>query len=61
MGFIRKTDPVKVEHELMEIVPKADWTLYSHLLIDHGRKICQARNPLCSECFLAKECPQVGV
>jgi endonuclease III len=61
LGFTRETDPVKVEHELMEIVPRQDWTLYSHLLIDHGRAICQARKAKCEACFLLPHCPRVGV
>jgi endonuclease-3 len=59
MGFTRQKDPVKVEMKMMEIVPKTDWTLYAHLLIDHGRKICTARKPLCEACLLKGLCPQV--
>ena len=57
----RETDPVKVEQDLMPLFPREDWTLLSHLLIDHGRKICNARKPLCASCFLADICPSVQV
>lgn len=60
-GMTRSTDPVKVEHEMMEIVPKKDWVLYAHLLIDHGRAICMARSPDCGHCPVASECPKTGV
>jgi len=61
MGFTKATDPVKVEHEMMEIVEKDDWTLSNHLLIDHGRSLCSARKPLCDECPISALCPKVGV
>lgn len=61
MGFTRETDPVKVEHEMMKYVPREDWLLYSHLLIDHGRAICTARRAFCEECPIARWCPKVGV
>src|SRR5262249_16947355 len=47
LGFAKQTDPVKVEHELMELIPKESWTSMSHELILHGRSICFARKPLC--------------
>ncbi len=50
-------DPVKLEFDLADIVPKKDWTLFSHLLIFHGRNICVARKPKCPECPIAKYCP----
>jgi endonuclease III len=51
------TDAVKIEQDLMQVVPQANWTIWSHLLIYHGRKICQARKPKCEECALLKYCP----
>ena len=61
LAFTASKDPVKVEHEMMEIVPRTDWTLYAHLLIDHGRAICTARRAKCEECPIARLCPKVGV
>lgn len=57
LGFTRETDPEKVEQAMMKLVPEKDWTLFSHLLIDHGRAICDARKPLCEKCTLRPECP----
>jgi endonuclease-3 len=51
------TDAVKIEQDLIAIVPQEDWTLFSHLLIHHGRAICQARKPRCQECPLLPHCP----
>ena len=50
-------DPVKVEQDLMRLIPREDWTLISHVLIHHGRQICIARRPRCGECMLADCCP----
>ncbi len=61
LGLTRQTDPVKVEKELMAVVPKKEWTLFSHLLIHHGRAVCQARKPHCSVCPLLEHCPRIGV
>jgi endonuclease-3 len=61
LGFTKHTDPVKVELELMELLPKAAWTAVSHQLILHGRQVCDARNPRCEACTLAEHCPKVGV
>lgn len=47
----------KIEQELIPIVPRKDWVLFPHLMIWHGRKICKARNPLCAECVVEKQCP----
>jgi endonuclease-3 len=56
MGLTREQDPVKIEFDLMEIIPKDKWTVFSHQLIQHGRKICTARKPKCSECPLLEHC-----
>jgi endonuclease III len=56
-GWTTNEDPVKVEQDLMKIVPRADWLDLSHLMIYHGRAICNARNPLCEECTLVNLCP----
>ena len=50
-------DPVKLEFDLADIVPKKDWTLFSHLLIFHGRRICVARKPSCPACPISEHCP----
>jgi len=57
LGLTTEKDPVKIERDLMKLVPKKDWVVFSHLLIYHGRKICKARNPLCVECVVEKDCP----
>ncbi len=53
-------DPVKIERDLMKIVPRTAWALWSHLLIWHGRRRCFARNPDCAGCELARRCPTAG-
>ena len=57
LGLSRHDDPEKVEKDLMGLIPQADWTLFSHLLISHGRAICAARKPACEKCQLAALCP----
>lgn len=49
--------PEKIEQDLMTLVPKKDWIIFSHLLIFHGRRICKARNPACAECVIEEYCP----
>jgi endonuclease-3 len=61
LGLTRHRNPVKVEFALMEIVPQAEWTAFSHRLILHGRKVCFARKPRCGTCALASLCPKLGV
>jgi endonuclease III len=56
-GWTTNEDPVKVEQDLMRLVPRQDWLDLSHLMIFHGRAICQARRPLCEQCSLVKFCP----
>jgi endonuclease-3 len=57
LGFTKQTDPVKIEFDLMKLLPKEQWILYNIQIITLGRTICFARNPKCSECFLKEECP----
>lgn len=61
LGFTDETDPVKVEMEMMKIVPESKWTEFGHLMISHGRAICVARKPLCSKCPVSSYCPKIGV
>ncbi len=61
LGLTRNEDPVKIERDLQRIVPRADWARFPHLLIWHGRRICDARRPLCEECVLADLCPSARV
>ena len=57
MGFTKNTDPVKIEQDLMKLIPREDWTDFSHRMVFHGRAICIARKPKCAECPLNKICP----
>jgi len=57
LGLTTESDPEKIERDLMELVPREDWTAWSNLLIAHGRKVCQARRPLCASCVVADLCP----
>lgn len=52
-----ESDAVKIEHDLIQVVPQSEWTLWSHLMIHHGRKICQARKPKCDQCPIFEHCP----
>ncbi len=54
-------DPVKIEQELMAVVPREDWTWFSHTLIHHGRGVCIARRPRCADCVLNRLCPSSTV
>ena len=57
LGLTRQEDPVKIERDLQKVVPRPDWGRFSHLLIWHGRRICDARRPLCEECVIEPLCP----
>ena len=57
LGLTVQSHAEKIEKDLVELVSKKDWIIFSHLLIAHGRKICKARNPLCAECVIEKLCP----
>nr|WP_218852140.1 endonuclease III [Nocardioides panaciterrulae] len=59
-GWTEETDPVKVEHAIGALFPKRDWTMLSHHLIWHGRRICHSRNPACGACSVARWCPSYG-
>jgi len=57
LGFTKKNDPTKIEFDLMELFPSKNWSMLSHLLISHGRKVCIARLPICEACVLDRLCP----
>jgi endonuclease-3 len=62
LGFTRQEDPVKIERDLMRLVPREDWARFPHLMIWHGRRICDARRPRCEDCPLAADlCPSSRV
>ncbi|MBI3363435.1 MAG: endonuclease III [Ignavibacteriae bacterium] len=60
LGLSKKSDPEKIEQDLMPLVPRKDWIVFPHLFIWHGRKICQARKPRCSECPVNDLCPSAN-
>jgi len=61
LGLTKQTNAVKIEQELMQLVPQKSWTLFSHWLIWHGRRRCAARKPDCLNCEIKKLCPKIGV
>jgi endonuclease-3 len=60
-GLTTAIDPVKVEHELMALLPRKEWTAFSHRMIFHGRQVCLARKPNCEGCIVNDICPKIGV
>jgi endonuclease-3 len=61
LGLTRQGDPVKIERDLMKLVPRAEWGIFPHLLIWHGRRVCIARAPRCEDCVLTDLCPSSRV
>jgi len=61
LGLTKHDDPVRIENDLMTITPKAEWGDLTHMLIDHGRAVCQARKPMHENCVLADICPSRGI
>jgi endonuclease-3 len=61
LGLTRHDDPLKVERDLATLFPRERWTMLAHLLIEHGRQICEARRPKCEQCFLNDLCPSSRV
>ena len=57
LGFTRKEEPEKIERDLIRLVPRADWARFPHLLIWHGRRVCDARRPRCEDCVVSDLCP----
>jgi endonuclease-3 len=61
LALTKQTDPVKIEQDLMKLFPQEGWTMLSHLFIEHGRQVCDARKPKCEICPLADLCPSSRV
>jgi endonuclease-3 len=61
LGFTRQEDPVKIERDLVRLVPREDWGRFPHLLIWHGRRVCIARSPRCEDCVINDLCPSSRV
>jgi endonuclease-3 len=61
LGFTKEEDPVKIERDLVRLVPREDWGIFPHLLIWHGRRVCLARAPRCEDCVLTDLCPSSRV
>jgi endonuclease-3 len=61
LAFSRETDPVKIEADLMRLFPREQWTMLAHLLISHGREVCEARRPRCEQCVVNDLCPSSRV
>jgi endonuclease-3 len=61
LGLTRETTPEKIEQDMMKLVPREQWAVFSHWLIWHGRRRCDARKPDCAQCEIANLCPRVGV
>jgi endonuclease-3 len=61
LGLTKQEDPVKIERDLVKLVPRADWGRFPHLLIWHGRRVCSARAPRCEECVVNDLCPAARV
>ncbi|WP_188990629.1 endonuclease III [Saccharopolyspora thermophila] len=59
-GWTTEEDPVKVEHAIGELIPRKEWTMLSHRVIFHGRRVCHSRKPACGACLLARDCPSYG-
>jgi endonuclease III len=57
IGFSQESDPDKIEQDLMRLIPRDEWSPFSYVLIDHGRRICQARKPMCTMCPIEPLCP----
>ncbi len=60
LGLTKEKNPEKIERDLMDILDKKDWIVFSHLIIDHGRAVCNARKPDCANCVIAEFCPSAA-
>ena len=61
LDLTKESDPKKIEQDLMKLVPKRNWVKFAHEMIEHGRKICNARKPKCDVCSMNSLCPKIGV
>jgi endonuclease III len=61
LGLTKSADPVKIEQDLIRELPSTEWIAFSHRMIQHGRRVCMARNPQCEVCAMADICPRIGV
>ena len=61
LGLTRETDPVKIEADLLKLVPENEWIVFAHRLIWHGRRVCHARVPACDACVVAPHCPSANI
>jgi endonuclease-3 len=61
LGLTEESNPEKIERDLMAVLPRREWINFSHRMIHHGRRICNARKPLCQQCSMEKFCPRVDV
>jgi endonuclease-3 len=61
LGLTQHTDPVKIEQDLIEVVPQSEWVDFAHRMIHHGRQICTARKPKCPQCSMNSFCPKIGL
>jgi endonuclease-3 len=61
LGLSRQTDPVRIEADLMPLFPREDWAMLAHVLIFHGRRVCDARAPKCDICTLNEICPSSAI
>ncbi len=61
LGLTKETDPVKIEQDLMRLLPREQWTIFAHRLIWHGRRVCHAKKPDCEHCLLAPICPSAFI
>lgn len=61
LGLTKNKTPEKIERDLQQLIPKEDWVMFPHWMIHHGRAVCIARRPKCSECVLADICPKIGI
>jgi endonuclease III len=61
LGLTEEKDPEKIERDLMESIPRKEWVAFAHRMIEHGRRVCIARNPKCDTCPLCDICPKIGI